>query len=86
MTLIYDYYYLLYRHNNSDIYWIVNESTSKYKLYEEIKDFKSLEETYYIVNKKYKHYILDDIIRNEFPRFRKLDINRIHKIIYKSDK
>lgn len=85
MTDIYDYYYLLYKHNNSDIFWIVNEDTCKYKLYDEIKDFTSLDETYYIVNKKYKEYIMNDIINNEFTRYRKLDMNRIHKIIYKTN-
>lgn len=45
-------YYLLYKHKNSDIQWIVTKSDNYYELFSEIKYFSSNVETYYIVSRK----------------------------------
>ena len=68
--MLYPYYYLLYKINESNTYWILDESDRLNDLKKQIRNVKSKDEKYYIVYKKYSEDIIDALLQVEFKRWR----------------
>lgn len=76
------YYYLLYKLKQSPIFWIVEESLSKFELLAKINKFTSNEENYYIVEKKYNKSEIKTILNQKKKSFRRFLVNKDCKLVF----
>jgi hypothetical protein len=79
------YYYLLYRLRNNTTFWIVDESIYKNELIQEIKNFYSNKEVYYIFSKIYPIEYIEKKLDTKFVRFKIFTIDNKCKLEYKTE-
>jgi hypothetical protein len=80
-----NYYYLLYKINSSPTLWIVAESVSFKELYKKIRNYKSNDSNYSIIQKRYNKQELEEILNCKFKRFQKFTIDKNCRLIIKTN-
>lgn len=80
--MLYPYYYLLYKSNDSDTYWILDESDSLSYVKKQVRNVKSKDEKYYIVYRRYGEDIIDALLKLEFKRWRQFKMTDESKLLF----